>query len=305
MEYPLLQSIETTWLNEAGVKLALLRLDSIDSQVSGNKAYKLAGYLEQVRNSCATGLISLGGAHSNHLHALAAVGYRLGLSTVGLLRGEAQLTPTVQDLTRWGMQLHWLGYGGYRARHHSSFWNEWLSHYPDHIPVPEGGSGWRGAKGCISLIETLQQQLSSLGWDDYDALWVAVGTGTTLAGLVVGEQGRHPVTGALAVPLDHGAQVSISRCLEESGVVDAGYKLLDASRGGFARLDVALARFLTTFEAETGVPLEPLYTGKMLLALQETIEAGHISAGQRIIAVHTGGLQGRRALAARIHQLAQ
>ena len=51
---------------------------------------------------------------------------------------------------------------------------------------------------------------------------------------------------------------------------------------------------MQTTERATGLPLEPLYTGKALLALKQQIEAGRFSPGTRLIFVHTGGLQGRR-----------
>ena len=102
---PSLQTVRCSWLARAGVELALLRLDRIDPLISGNKWYKLAPHLAEARRLGAPGLISLGGAHSNHLHALAAAGARFGFATVGLLRGHAQDTPTVRDLQDFGMQL--------------------------------------------------------------------------------------------------------------------------------------------------------------------------------------------------------
>lgn len=301
----LLQAVRCGWLECAGIELALLRLDRIDPLISGNKWYKLAPHLEEVRRSGAGGLISLGGAHSNHLHALAAAGARFGVATVGLLRGDPQDTPTVRDLQTFGMQLHWLGYGGYRARHQADFWNPWLARYPGFVTVAEGGFALSAARSCASLVDMIGDGLAALGWDDYQQLWVAAGTGTTLAGLVLGEAGRHPVVGALAVPDHHGVAEAVARLLEEAGrAAEQGYRLLDASRGGFARVDSELARLILAFEAETGVPLEPLYTGKLLLALRDAIRCGEIPPGSRIVAVHSGGLQGRRALDGRLRQLA-
>lgn len=300
-----LQAVRCGWLQRAGVELALLRLDRIDPLISGNKWYKLAPHLGEVRRRAASGVISLGGAHSNHLHALAAAGARFGVATVGLLRGHEQDTPTVRDLRAFGMQLHWLGYAGYRARHQAGFWAPWLARYPGYLPVAEGGLSLAAAQSCAGLVGMIGEGLAALGWHDYQQLWVAAGSGTTLAGLVLGEGGRRPVVGALAVPTDHGVAVAVERLLDEAGVAARrSYRLLDASRGGFARLDAELARFVLDFEAETGVPLEPLYTGKLLLALQETLQRGEIAGGSRIVAVHSGGLQGRRALDARLLELA-
>ncbi|WP_242167302.1 MULTISPECIES: pyridoxal-phosphate dependent enzyme [unclassified Pseudomonas] len=281
-----LEPLQLDWLN--GVELAVLRLDRIDPLISGNKWFKLTEHLAQANMAGASGVISLGGAHSNHLHALAAAGKRFGFPTVGLLRGHPQDTPTVLDLNTFGMQLHWLGYGGYRARHEPGFWLPWRERYPQFHAVPEGGGGIAGALGCAALVEQVREQLGNLGWADYDAWWLAAGTGTTVAGLALAEAGAHPVFGALAVPDDHGVEQNVQ------AIVQGGYELLDASRGGFAKVDPLLLAFIEHTEQASGMPLEPLYTGKALLALKHQIEAGHFAPGTRLIFVHTGGLQGRR-----------
>lgn len=281
-----LERLQLDWLN--GVELAVLRLDRIDPLISGNKWFKLTEHLAQAQHGAASGIISLGGAYSNHLHALAAAGKRFDFPTVGLLRGHPQDTPTVLDLKAFGMHLHWLGYGGYRARHEPGFWLPWREQYPHLHPVPEGGGGLAGALGCGVLVEQARAQLSKLGWADYDAWWLAAGTGTTLAGLVLAEAGAHPVYGAMAVPDDHGVAQNVS------ALVPGGYELLEASRGGFAKVDLALLDFIACTERACGVPLEPLYTGKALMALKQQIETGRFSPGTRLIFIHTGGLQGRR-----------
>ena len=287
---PPLQRLELDWLTPAGIELAVLRLDLIDPQISGNKWYKLKPHLRDAVAAGRAGVMTLGGAHSNHLHAVAAAGARFGFATVGLLRGEPCDTPTVRDLAAFGMRLHWLGYGGYRARHRDDFWDAWRQRYPDLHPVPEGGGDLPGAQGCIELVELARRQLPALGWDDYHGWWLAAGTGTTLAGLALGEAGQRPVHGALAVPDDHG----VPRRLAELGLAPDAYRLHSASRGGFARVDDELLAFMHDTEDATGLPLEPLYTAKALLALREQVCAGAVAAGARLIFVHTGGLQGWR-----------
>ncbi|ROM53221.1 1-aminocyclopropane-1-carboxylate deaminase [Pseudomonas canadensis] len=279
-----LEPVRLDWLK--GVELAVLRLDRIDPLISGNKWFKLTGHLAQTPDAC--GIISLGGAYSNHLHALAAAGKRFGFPTVGLLRGHPQDNPTIQDLKAFGMQLHWLGYGGYRARHAPGFWQPWRERYPHLHPVPEGGGGLAGAIGCGVLVNQARAQLPALGWADYDAWWLAAGTGTTLAGLVLAEAGAHRVYGAMAVPDDHGVAQNVD------ALVQGGYELLNASRSGFGKVDPVLLDFIDATQQACGLPLEPLYTGKALLALKAQIEAGRFTPGTRLIFVHTGGLQGNR-----------
>ncbi|WP_339500565.1 pyridoxal-phosphate dependent enzyme [Pseudomonas silesiensis] len=289
-----LELLHLDWLNRSGIEVAILRLDQIDSLISGNKWFKLTEHLKAADLAGAKGIISLGGAHSNHLHALAAAGKRFGFPTVGLLRGHPQDTPTVQDLQAFGMALHWLGYGGYRSRHEPGFWQPWQARYPDLQPVPEGGGGLPGAMGCMPLKTMVSEQLNALGWNDYHGWWLACGTGTTLAGLVLAEAGEHPVYGALAVPDDHGVAQQVQRIVQEAGLVGATYELFDASRGGFAKVDPLLLDFIERTEQASGIPLEPLYTGKALLALKQHVEAGRFARGTRLIFIHTGGLQGRR-----------
>lgn len=293
-----LEHLHLDWLDAAGIEVAILRLDQIDPLISGNKWFKLTQHLKAAERAGAQGIISLGGAHSNHLHALAAAGKRLGFATVGLLRGHAHQTPTVEDLQAFGMQLHWLGYGGYRARNEPGFWQPWQAQYPLLYAVPEGGGGLAGARGCAAIQTQALAQLTALGWSDFHAWWLACGTGTTLAGLVLAEAGARRVYGALAVPGDHGVAAQVESILQQAGQGSAGYSLIDASRGGFAKIDPALLAFIEQTEQASGVPLEPLYTGKALLVLKQQVEAGRFTPGTRLLFVHSGGLQGRRAMLA-------
>ena len=300
-----LQRLELPWLRAADVQVAVLRLDLVDPELSGNKWFKLVHHLAEAQDSGASGLISLGGPHSNHLHALAAAAKRYGLASVGLLRGHPQQTATVEDLQRFGMRLHWLGYGGYRERHRADFFDIWRERYPSFYSVPEGGGGLVGALGCTPLVDHVRTRLAAIGWKDYEGWWLAAGTGTTMAGLVIGEaqQRKKTVHGALAGPPSHGVADEVSRLLREADMADSGYQLVDASRGGFGRFDEPLARFLVETEAASSVPLEPVYTAKAMMALRLYVEGGYFAPGTRLIFVHTGGMQGRRAAQAQLDGL--
>lgn len=296
---PLLQPVDWLPARQAGVQLAIWRLDAIDPLISGNKWYKLAPHVTRLQREGCPGIISLGGAHSNHLHALAAAGQRFGFATAGLLRGHAQDTPTVRDLQAFGMQLHWLGYAGYRARHQPDFAAHWLAQYPGWLFVGEGGCEAAALQSCASLWPQLQTELARIGWDDFDQLWLACGTGTTLAGLATAIARPERLIGCLAVPPDHGVRENLQQLLGE--VQAAQLRLLDASLGGFARSTPQLLAGMQAFTAATGVLLEPLYTGKLLLALQAALQEGRVAAGSRVILLHSGGLQGRRAMDAAQH----
>lgn len=291
-----LEKLQYPWLEVSGVELAILRLDAIDPLISGNKWYKLRPHLLAARAAGSRYIASVGGAHSNHLHALAAAGKRFGFNSVGLLRGHEQDTPTVRDLQTMGMQLHWLGYEGYRQRHQPNFWLRWQNRYADLYPIDEGGLSLLSAQGCAVLVDAVRAQLASIGWTDYHGWWLGVGTGTTLAGLRIAEDAHREVYGALAVPADHGPAEQVSRLLREAGMPDQGYCLVEASRQGFARIDAELLSFMQESERSGRFFFEPVYTAKALLALRNQVSNGYLRGGTRLVFVHTGGLQGRRAL---------
>lgn len=291
-----LQPLILDWAAAAQVQLACLRLDQIDPLISGNKWFKLQPYLQQAMRENASGLVSLGGPHSNHLHALAAAGRRLGLATVGLVRGEPVDTPTMRDVQAMGMHLHWLGYAGYRERHQAGFWQPWLVRYPRFVCIDEGGQGLAGAQGCAALVEMVRAQLPALGWRRVDGWWLAVGTGTTLAGLRLAESPDVDVVGALAVPVRYNVGAMVEGLLDSASRACGSYRLVPAARRGFGQADEALLAFLQDAERQTGVVLEPVYTAKALMALRDAVLEGRLAPGSRWVFVHTGGLQGRRAL---------
>lgn len=291
-----LEHLRLPEFEQAAVQLAVLRLDKTDRWISGNKWFKLHYHVEQALTQQAKGLISVGGAHSNHLHALAVAGAQLGLPTVGLLRGNPIQTPTSLELENFGMTLHWLGYGEYRNRYQANFWQNWLAQYFGYYAVPEGGGGVLGAKGCCVIPQLISERLASLGWDDYDAVYVSVGTGSTLAGIVWGDGGKHRIVGCLAVPSHYGVDKQIAELLAQLPITDTNYQLQSAARKGFGQLDDELLAFITTIEAQTNLLLDPVYTAKTLYFLQQQIVAKQIPRGSRIILIHTGGLQGRRVL---------
>ncbi len=140
-----------------------------------------------------------------------------------------------------------------------------------------------------------EAQLADIGWSDFDAWWLATGTGTTLAGVLLGDV-RRRVFGAQAVPSDHGVATQVAGLLDEAGASERRYQLIEAARGGFARIDEPLRQFILETEQACGVPLEPVYTGKALMALRDFCEQGQLARGTRLIFIHTGGLQGRRVL---------
>ena len=290
----LVQPVNTSWLRKAGVVLDMLRLDALDPHISGNKWYKLKYNLLAAQKAGKSTILSFGGAWSNHIHALAAAGNRFGLATVGVIRGEQQ-TAMLLDAAHWGMRLHFLSRSDYRQKNDPAFQAALLSTLGlttqnVHI-VPEGGSNRLGVQGCRDILP-----LASAALADYDEIWLACGTGATLAGLALAAAEQRPHTAIKGVAVLKGGAFlchDIHRYTHQS--LDNWSILTDYHHGGYAQTSPALLEFINAFEGETAIPLEPVYTGKVMYALWHSLMANPKSMG-RILMIHTGGLQGNRGM---------
>ena len=275
-----LQRIDDAHFAARGVELWLKRDDLLHPIISGNKWRKLKYSLNAALNQGADTLVSMGGAYSNHLHALAYVGKCLSINTLGLIRGQlTPLTPSLRDMQTWGMQLTYIDRSRYRDLRYQapplSAGQYWLA---------EGGAHWLALQGIAELVAELATT--------YDYICLPCGTGTTLAGICAAAPARTRVLGIAAVKNNGFLERDINGLLPENAapyVLHNGY-----AWGGFAKTSPQLMAFIAKFHALHGVELEPVYTGKLLFALYDLLEKGYFSKGQRLLAVHTGGLQGKR-----------
>ena len=62
--------------------------------------------------------------------------------------------------------------------------------------------------------------------------------------------------------------------------------------GGYAKFTGELIHFINAFREQHSIALDPVYTGKMMYGIFDQIRKGYFKKGSKIIAVHTGGLQG-------------
>ena len=277
------------------------RDDLIHPELSGNKFYKLYFNLQQAVEAGHTRVLSFGGAYSNHIHALAAAGKTYGLETVGVIRGPepAEYSPTLQDAARWGMQLHFVDRSAYRLKDTAAMREQLESELGAAYIVPEGGANLLGARGCAMMAKATQAQLAC------DALCVAVGTGGTLAGIASALEGEAEAIGIPVVKGDiyrEGGLVDevsslLGELIEAKGRAEpaAHWQLLEGYHGGgYGKCTPSLTAFIHRFERDTGVPVEPVYTAKLFRAIEQLALDGYWRRGTRLVAVHTGGLQGRR-----------
>jgi 1-aminocyclopropane-1-carboxylate deaminase len=286
-----LQPVHDAVLDAHGVRLSVLRLDLLHPFISGNKWFKLRPVLEKARAQGQRTLLSFGGAWSNHLLALAAAGQQDAFTTIGLVRGEVlrPLNPVLEAAEACGMQLLPVSRTDYRARHTQAFLQAVQERWPQAFIIPEGGASLEGVLGC-------QEIAGALRWTGPATsprrVTLATATGTTLAGLVsaLDESVRVEATLVLKGEDRLSDQVRQWLALLPAGPRARWQIVPGWHAGGYARRCPELDAFITGFVGRTGIPLEPVYTGKMMWSVYGRMASGEIPSGSEVIAIHTGGI---------------
>ncbi|UTA49342.1 pyridoxal-phosphate dependent enzyme [Simiduia sp. 21SJ11W-1] len=283
---------------EQGLECWIRRDDLLPAWCQGNKFYKL--YYNLLQAPEGVPLVSFGGAFSNHLYALAMACQALERQAIGIVRGErqARLSPTLEDAEAAGMQLVFVSRQAYRTlcalegRALMQAVAEQLG-AGEYCVIPEGGANALGMRGC----EVLGQDIARRG--EFTEVCLAAGTATTLAGVAkgLGQAGRVAGVSVLG-PLKAGSLPLAARVCGLLGEPQLqNWQLLEGmAPGRYGQCTEALAAFMADFFEDTGVQLDHVYTAKLFWVLQHLAEAGRWPRGSRVLAIHTGGLQGLRGL---------
>ena len=267
------------------VQLTIKRLDLIHPQISGNKFFKLKYNLLAAQQQGFSQVLTFGGAFSNHIAATAFAAQHFGFQSIGMIRGEElasqQFNPTLQAAHDLGMQLNFVSRSEYRLRHQVEYLQQLQQQYPQAFIIPEGGSN-------ALAIQGTQEILSPDDLENYDVICCAVGTGGTLAGIIESSSEQQHVLGFSALKGDF-LKHDIQQWTDKSN-----WSLTDAyCCGGYAKITPKLLQFMQQFEQQHHIPLEQVYTAKMMMGLLDLIQHHHFSAHTRILVIHTGGLQGK------------
>lgn len=265
-------------------RISIKRLDLIHPQISGNKFFKLKYNLLAARQQGFEKVLTFGGAYSNHIAATAFASHKFGFQSLGMIRGEelAQrpFNPTLATAQKFGMQLEFISRNAYRQKDQPDFLQHLQQQYPDFYLIPEGGTNALAVQGCREILTAEDAQ--------FDLICCAVGTGGTFAGLIEASQQHQQLLGFSALKGDflthEVAQLTTKR----------NWRILDDyCCGGYAKTTPELIQFIQTFEQRYNIPLEQAYTGKMLRGIFDLIDQDKIGPDQKILLIHTGGLQGR------------
>ncbi len=276
--------------NIKAVQWDVLRLDLIHPVISGNKYFKLRFYLEQAINAGHKGILTFGGAYSNHIMASAFAAKKAGISSIGIIRGEepANLSPTLSDAKNLGMELIFTEREGFTAISRTK--PEKLAEtYPDYTTIPEGGYGEPGMLGAAGIHSLVPKA-------EYDWLACACGTGTMMAGLVHGSDPGQKILGVPVLKNYAEMEEDIRSLLPSSRTLQEIHLETNYHFGGYAKQTGELISFMNFFYHTYAIPTDFVYTAKLMFAINDLIHKGFFPGGSRILAIHSGGLQGNRSL---------
>lgn len=276
------------------VTLYLKREDLIHPIVSGNKYRKLKYNIAFAEKNNHDTLLTFGGAFSNHIAAVAEAGRLFGFKTIGVIRGEElkekiTTNSTLSFAQSCGMQLHFISREHYRLKSTQSLFDKLKSEFGNFYLIPEGGTNTHAVKGCE---EILTKEDTS-----FDYICSSVGTGGTLSGLINSSKSNQQVLGFSALKGDF-LKEDISKFAKQ----DNWELINDYHYGGYAKITPELVTFINKFKAEQKIALDPVYTGKMLSGIFDLIQGGYFKANSKILAIHTGGLQGIEGMNKRLNK---
>jgi len=271
------------------IELYLKREDLIHPLVSGNKFRKLKYNLQQAKEHNKKTILTFGGAFSNHILATSAAAKLNDLNSIGIIRGEElggenlektlSQNETLRNAKAMGMQLHFIDRESYRDKENTLFIERLKNEFGDFYLVPEGGTNNFAIKGCEEILTKEDES--------FDVICCPVGTGGTIAGIINSSSDHQKILGFSALKGDFLKDEVASHVKKNNWEI-----IIDYHFGGYAKVDKGLIDFINNFKSEYNVLLDPIYTGKMMYGILDMIEKGEFSKNTRILAVHTGGLQG-------------
>lgn len=252
--------------------------------ISGNKYRKLKYNILEAQRFQKTRLLTFGGAYSNHIAAVAAAGSEFGFKTIGVIRGEELSNkipdnPTMTFAKKQGMEFYFVSREAYRLKATKNFIDDLTSRFGEFYLIPEGGTNQLAIKGCEEILTETDKT--------FDYICCAVGTGGTISGLINSSFPQQKILGFPALKGDFLKEEISKFATNSNWDLIPGYHF-----GGYAKINAELISFINEFKSQYGIPLDPVYTGKMMFGIFDLLGQGYFPEGAKILAIHTGGLQG-------------
>jgi len=285
IDVPYIETQKVPIIYPKGIELYIKREDRTHIYISGNKYRKLKYNVIEAIQRGYKRLITFGGAYSNHIAATAYAGKLAGIRTIGVIRGDELTTKVAENPTLCfahdcGMQFYFVSREHFRQKQTDAFKEELAQLFGDYYYVPEGGTNALAIKGTEEIL-TPEDEI-------YDYIATAVGTGGTIAGLINSAFVHQKVLGFPALKGEF-LEEELKKWVHN---FDNWTLIHDYNLGGYAKINEDLISFLNDFFRQTHIPLDPIYTGKMVYGLTDLIKKGYFPPNSKIMAIHTGGLQG-------------
>jgi len=287
---PEIHPLQAGWYMPHAAQVDMLRLDLLHPEISGNKWYKLKYNIAHAISAGYSSLLTFGGGYSNHLAATAVAAKLSGVHAIGIVRGIYQaITPTLQFCADNGMELHYLPQAEYDKKNDAVWLDELAEKFGQPFIIPEGGANEYGRRGAEDIAKHIPAS--------YTHICISVGSGTTMAGICNGLNGTDTVIYGYA-PMKGGAYLTQEICDQITAGNTCKWQLFDTWHfGGFGKSNATLIAFMNAFYTTNNIPLDVVYTAKMMYGVREQLEAGFFPVGARILCIHSGGLQGNASVA--------
>lgn len=279
-----IEPINHPLLSKHQIHLSILREDLIHPAISGNKYRKLKYNILAAQRLGYQKVLTFGGAFSNHIAATAAAAHQNNLAAIGIIRGEElepfiAENPTLAFAQSKGMELKFISREAYRNKDSEAYLAQLKAEYPDCYVIPEGGTNALAIQGCEEILHEACQE--------YEYIATSIGTAGTIAGILNSTTENQHVLGFPSLKGDFFSQ-EISKLTSQTN-----YTILpDYHFGGYGKVSEELINFINSFKKQTTISLDPLYTGKMLFGIFDLIQQEYFSPHSKLLAIHTGGLQG-------------
>jgi len=266
------------------VKLYIRREDLIHPFVSGNKFRKLKYNLIEAKKQNHNTLLTFGGAYSNHIAAVAFAGKENGFKTIGVIRGDElsskiSQNPTLKFCQDNGMEFVFVSREQYRLKNTEDFLCNLKNDFDDFYLVPEGGTNDFAVKGCEEILSNEDER--------FDYICCAIGTGGTISGIINSSTSRQKVLGFPSLKGDF-----IKKDIRKFAKKENWDIISDYHFGGYGKVSEELIEFINDFYKKYSIPLDPIYTGKMVFGVIDLITKNYFPEDSKILLIHTGGIQG-------------
>lgn len=268
-----------------GIELFIKREDLLHPIISGNKYRKLKYNLVAAKEQAYTKLLTFGGAFSNHIAATAAAGKAYGFETIGIIRGDEIATkiqdnPSLQFAQENGMQFHFVDRTTYQNKTDETFIAKLQELHGNFYLIPEGGTNDLAIKGCEEILTESDKEY-------FTHICCAMGTAGTISGIINSSSSKQQIIGFSSLKGDFLSDVIRNFANKGNWNTNCDYHF-----GGYGKVSEELIQFLNAFQQQTTIPLDPVYTGKMMFGILDLIEKKYFAPNSKILAIHTGGLQG-------------